>query len=121
MDSIDAGGLRREAEPTDPDAAVFVVPVAEWLSPAQLQVLQERAAEGATVVLAAEEGFTPLDTGLLTRSPAVPVARGRCDIAGLGSLEAIDDVALELIDGSSAGSPQECFTGPRPGASLVQR
>ncbi|MFV0316615.1 MAG: DUF4350 domain-containing protein [Microthrixaceae bacterium] len=85
-----------------------VVPVAQWATDDELDGYRSLAETGATVVLAAEESFFPIDSRILVRSSANPVARGRCDIGSLESLEALDDIAFEVL-ADPRGEQRVCF------------
>ncbi|MCB1272381.1 MAG: DUF4350 domain-containing protein [Microthrixaceae bacterium] len=105
---FDPEGSGVELAPSD----AVVVPVAEWLEPEQLAALRALAERGATVVLAAQDGFSLIEHSVLTRTPAVPVRVGMCTVPALASLEAVDDVAhgsIDLVDGLEG--LQRCFTG----------
>ena len=105
---FDPEGSGVELAPSD----AVVVPVAEWLEPEQLAALRALAERGATVVLAAQDGFSLIEHSVLTRTPAVPVRVGMCTVPALASLEAVDDVAhgsIDLVD--SPEGLQRCFTG----------
>jgi hypothetical protein len=95
----------------------LVVPVAAYLTAAESDLLDAAARRGATVVLSGtSEPFRELDDRVLQREPAVEVRRGRCDIPGLGGLEAIDDVDGFGVEAAGAdgpvadGLPTVCFT-----------
>lgn len=112
LDPADLGDLGEHGG--DVAGRSVVVPIANWITSQQREDLESLAAEGATVVLAAETGFMRLDDRTLTRTPAQPVGRGMCTIAELDGLEAVDNIGYEfLYDGSGApGERERCFTDP---------
>lgn len=110
VDSIASDEL--DALQGDPAGRSLVVPVADWLDPAQLERLEQMAVEGATVVLAAEDGFVPLSNRDLTRTPAQPVGRGYCTIEEFDGLEALDDIWFGVINTypETSEDVERCFT-----------
>ncbi len=107
-----ASTVTTSAEELDPAALgggdAVVVPVAEWLTEGERSRLMEAASNGATVVLAAEDSFIPIDRQSLVRTPALPVARGRCDIAEIDDLESLDDIAFWVLEDPDP-QQQLCF------------
>lgn len=94
----------------------IVVPVGVWLASRQLAELRTAAEAGATVVVAGTEGVYIEHTDRLTRTAAVEVPRGACDIAELEHLRSVDDLAGSSV---ARGAGEQCFSlGP---GSLVAR
>lgn len=85
-----------------------VVPVWDYLDDGERLELERLAASGVTVVRSGVGYFGPLDAETLTRTPAVTVSRGYCDIAVLEDMTAIDDVSGGSL-APAASSDLLCF------------
>lgn len=110
VDSLDPTGLA--SLQGDGAGRSVVVPMASWITSEQREQLEALAVDGATVVLAGEDGFARMDDRTLTRTPAQPVGRGVCTIDELDGLEAIDDVSFGFLDigAGEIGEREYCFT-----------
>ncbi len=110
IDSLGASDLG--SLPADPVGRSVVVPIAQRLTPEQLDRLESYASRGATVVLARGDSFTMIDDRSLTRTPAQPVGAGLCTITALEGLEALDHLGFGAVDLTSQTGEGTgyCFT-----------
>jgi hypothetical protein len=96
------------AEPPSSATAV-VVPVWEYLDDEQRSDFEDFASTGGNLIVSGVFFYLE-DPGFLAHTPAEPVSRGYCDIAGLEDLESIDDLAGAGI--SPSGRARVCFGNP---------
>ncbi len=95
----------------------LVVPVAAFAGADQLEAFRSATRAGSTLVMADDESFFQWDRQTLVRTPAIPLARGACDIAVLQDLEVIDDLGGSTLD--IVGAESVCFADGE-GAAVVQ-